>query len=261
MLQLDQMRGLMQESSFYPEYRFFEELDSTNTYLKREALSGLPEGTVVFCERQSAGRGRMGRSFFSPSGGGIYFSLLLRPQLPVEDTAMITACAAVCVCQGVQQVTGLHPEIKWVNDPQLSGKKFCGILTESVIASSKAPAFLVLGIGVNVNSDPSTFPMEVRERATSLRAQLGEAVSREAVSAAILDGIARFYRGFPQNVPEMAEAYRSRLATLGQEVTILGDESGKVYRCEDIDERFGLVVSHNGERHILRSGEVSVRAV
>lgn len=259
MLQREKLVSALKGDFFKGNLILLEEAASTNLTLKELAAKGAPEGTAVFCERQSAGRGRLGRSFHSPAGEGIYLSVLLRPKGELSQAAALTSLAGVCVAQAIEDSCGLNPGIKWVNDVQVGGKKVCGILIESVIENG-APAWLVLGIGINVNNDPSAFPSELREVATSLRAEAGRPFERERLAAALLDRLEESYRGFPQNLPLIRQECRRRMVTLGQRVVIRGQEKGEIYLAEDIDEQFGLVVRNaHGERQTLRSGEVSVR--
>lgn len=251
------LRAAMREGDFYPELCAVEECESTNLLARQLALQGAPEGTAVFAGKQTAGRGRMGRRFQSPAGGGLYMSVLLRPTLPVSEVAVITACAAVAVAEAVEELYPLGAEIKWVNDLLLDGRKFCGILTESVL-SAGGSSFLVLGIGINVSTDTASFPEEVRRTATSLYAHSGIRQPLEAVAAAVLDRFAAFYRGFPGNLPQQRDAYCARLTTLGKTVEIAGEEG--CYTAVAVDSRFGLVVEREGLRRTLSSGEVSVRA-
>ena len=174
------------------ELRCFAELDSTNNYLK--AQPDAPDGTVAIADSQTAGRGRMDRSFQSPKGQGIYLSVLLRPPLPPDRLPPVTALAGVSVCAAVERVCGLCPGMKWPNDPVLNGKKLCGILTEmSLEAETGRVQSLVLGIGVNVGQGEEDFSPEVREVATSLRQVLGRPVSRPQLAAALLEELDRAY--------------------------------------------------------------------
>ena len=139
------------------------EVTSTNTLLKAQAEQGAPEGTVLIAESQTAGKGRLGRHFTSPPGTGIYFSLLLRPHCTAEKSLFITTTAAVAVCEAIEQVTGLNPQIKWVNDVYLNEKKVCGILTEaSVDFENGGLNWAVLGIGINIAVPEDGFPEEIR---------------------------------------------------------------------------------------------------
>ncbi|MCI8441351.1 MAG: biotin--[acetyl-CoA-carboxylase] ligase [Provencibacterium sp.] len=251
------LRAAMQEKEFYEKICSVEECESTNLLVRTLALQGAPEGTVVFAGRQTAGRGRMGRRFQSPGGGGLYMSILLRPAVAAAEIAVITASAGVAVAEAVEALCGVPVQIKWVNDLLLGGKKFCGILTESVLSGSES-YFLVLGVGINVYTDFSSFPPEVKKTATSICEATGRKLSLEQVAAAVLDRFAAFYRGFPENLPEQHEAYCRRLVTLGQTVEIVGEQG--LYTALEVDSRFGLVVEQEGRRRTLSSGEVSVRA-
>ncbi len=240
----------------------FDETDSTNLVIRRMAISGAPEGTAALAARQSAGRGRLGRSFASPPGGGIYMSVLLRPDVPATDYALLTPCAGVCVCEAVEEVCGVRPGLKWVNDVLLGEKKICGILTESVLGGAAKGTFVVLGIGINGNTDPSQFPSEVAQVATSIAAETGTAADLEALAASLLGRIYALREGFPGNVPRYRARYEERLETLGQTVTFLGDASGTPYTVLGLDERFGLrIVGPDGAERTLCSGEVSVRQI
>ena len=164
------------------------EVDSTNNYLKTLAANGASDGTAVLSLKQTAGRGRRGRSFLSEPGG-LYLSFLMRPQEPAEALLHLTALAGLCVCTAVKQVTGMQAGIKWPNDPVLNGKKLCGILTElSVSLETQEPEYVVIGIGVNCNQ--KRFPEDL-SMATSLRIEGGSPVDVNAVAAALLLELSR----------------------------------------------------------------------
>ena len=256
-MDIDLLRSYLREEDFYRQLCALPECESTNLVARELALTGAPEGTAVFADKQTAGRGRMGRRFQSPAGGGLYMSIVLRPAVPAAEAATVTACAGAAVAEAVEGCYDTPVQIKWVNDLLLAGKKFCGILTESVL-SGPEDYFLVLGIGINVNTDTALFPPEVRQTATSLLSATGKRLPPEQLAAAALGRIAAFYRHFPENIPEWRERYRGRLITLGQAVEIAGEEG--LYTAEDIDGQFGLIVEREGRRRTLHSGEVSVRA-
>ena len=152
-------------------------VDSTNDELKRRAAAGCPTGTVLVAERQTGGKGRLGRSFYSPPRGGLYMSLLLRPALPASECMAVTACTAVAVAVAAEQICGRRAEIKWVNDIMMDGKKLCGILTEGALSAETGLFdYLVVGIGVNVAS--AGFPEELREVATSMFGDVGNPAER-----------------------------------------------------------------------------------
>lgn len=240
----------------------FDCLDSTNTYVKALAAKGALEGAVVLAEEQTAGRGRMGRSFSSPKGAGVYMSVLLRPAQTAEISAMMTACTAVAVCRAVERLCNMPCGIKWVNDVLLGGKKVCGILAESTIGQSGGLSSLVLGIGINVSTGVNELPPELRDRASSLLRESGLLVCPEELVADILFHLEQIFRSFPGNRAELLDYYRERLTTLSQTVFRVGGDAEQALLALDIDESFGLVVADGaGKTQVLRSGDVSVRPV
>ena len=161
-----------------------EQVDSTNNYLKRLALEGAPEGTVAVADAQSAGRGRLGRSFQSPPGTGIYLSILLRPPVAPERAVNLTACTAVAVCDAIEFAVGVRPQIKWTNDVLMDRRKICGILTEmSVEGETGALQSIVVGIGVNCNQGMEDFPEEIRHVAGSVAMAAGGPCDRGRMTA------------------------------------------------------------------------------
>ena len=246
------------------ELRCFDELDSTNNYLKTQTAA--PDGTAAVADSQTAGRGRMDRSFQSPKGRGIYLSVLLRPPLPPERLLPVTALAGVAVCAAVERVCGVRPGLKWPNDPVLNGKKLCGILTEmSLEAETGRVQSLVLGIGINVGQRPEDFSPEVREVATSLLQVLGRPVSRPRLAAALLEELDRAYAALLRgDLLEYQEAYRRRCVNLGKTVQLIpfGGGARETARALDVDGEFSLVVQgEDGRERTVRSGEVSVRGL
>ena len=246
------------------ELRCFQELDSTSTYLK--AQGDAPDGTVAVADSQTAGRGRMDRSFQSPKGQGIYLSVLLRPPLPPDRLPPVTALAGVAVCAAVERVCGARPGLKWPNDPVLNGKKLCGILTElSLEAETGRVQSLVLGIGINVGQGPEDFTPEVREMATSLRQELGRPVSRPQLTAALLEELDRAYAALlAGDLSAYLTAYRRRCVNLGKTVQLIpfGGGDRETAQAVDIDGEFSLVVrGADGKERTVRSGEVSVRGL
>ena len=246
------------------ELRCFDELDSTNNYLK--AQTAAPDGTAAVADSQTAGRGRMDRSFQSPKGQGIYLSVLLRPPLPPERLPPVTALAGVSVCGAVERVCGVRPGLKWPNDPVLAGKKLCGILTEmSLEAETGRVQSLVLGIGINVGQRPEDFSPEVREVATSLRQVLNRPVSRPRLAAALLEELDRAYAALlAGDLSEYREIYRRDCVNLGKTVQLIpfGGGERETAQAVDVDGEFSLVIRGSGGRErTVRSGEVSVRGL
>lgn len=245
-----------------PDLRCLEEIDSTNSYLKREALAGAAGGTVAVANRQTAGRGRMSRSFLSPANKGIYLSVLLRPQLPPEKLMGTTGMAAVAVCRAVERVSGAEVRIKWTNDLVLGGKKLCGILTEMALEGETGMTeSLIIGAGVNVSQTPEDFGPQVAEIATSL-AQAGLAAPRPALAAAMIEELYRLAEDLGGDTAPWVEEYRRRCVTLGREVRLLWTAGQERAVALDVDDQFGLVVRRaDGSVTTVRSGEVSVRGL
>ena len=238
-------------------------IDSTNTECKRRAVSGAREGLVVLAEEQTGGRGRLGRSFQSPRGRGLYLSALLRPPLPPGQVQDFTAWVAVAVCDGIEAACGLRPKIKWTNDIVLEGRKLVGILTELGLESEvHALEYLVTGIGVNVNHQPEDFAPEIRGMAVSLLQVLGRPVRRSELAVQIILALDRMYAGFPANKGEYLEKYRAGCITPGNQVQLITPNSRREGFAVEVDDQFRLVVElPDGHREALSAGEVSVRGM
>jgi BirA family biotin operon repressor/biotin-[acetyl-CoA-carboxylase] ligase len=241
----------------------FPVIDSTNNYLKREAMN-VSAGTVVVANEQTGGRGRLGRSFRSQPDKGIYLSALLRPDVLPAQALNLTAFVAVAVCEGIEEATGLQPQIKWTNDIVLGDHKVCGILTEmSVEGESGALQHIITGIGVNVNQTEEDFPPELREMATSLRMVKGEAIPRGLLAAEIINALDRMYTAWTGDGADYLERYRARCLTVGRQVKLLrADGSVQEAQALGVDDDFALVVEHpDSHRETITSGEVSVRGL
>ncbi|MBD5148052.1 MAG: biotin--[acetyl-CoA-carboxylase] ligase [Oscillibacter sp.] len=262
----EEVRSLLGETAVVgKELYCFPQLESTNTYAKSIALSGAPDGSVVIANSQTAGRGRRNRSFLSPADKGIYLSVLLRPALEPDRLMPVTAMAGVAVCDAVEKVCGVRPQLKWPNDPVLGNKKLCGILTEmSVEAEEGHVQYLVVGIGLNVLQTPADFSPEVAEIATSLSMNLEESVSRPALAAAEIEALDRLYADLQAgDLSRYLSIYRRDCVNLGKTVQLISpDGSRETVTAVDIDDAFGLVVrDQQGQQRVVRSGEVSVRGM
>ena len=238
---------------------YFDEIDSTNRYGKELGAAGAPEGTVVIANRQSAGRGRLGRSFFSPEEKGIYMSILLRPRLELQRAALITSMAAVAVARAIERVSKVPAGIKWVNDVYLNRKKVCGILTESGLnVQTGELEYAVLGIGVNVGV--MEFPEELKEIATSVSNECGLEISRSELIEEILEELEVWYPTLWDG--SFLKESRERSVLLGKEILVLDTTvSGGSYSATavELNEMGHLVIERKGERVVLNSGEVSIR--
>lgn len=233
----------------------YDETGSTNDVCRLFGIEGFPEGTLVLAESQNAGRGREGRTFYSPEDSGLYMSLLLRPKVSFSDFGLITACAATSVHQAIQETVGISTQIKWVNDLYYNNKKLCGILAEGHFIGNDA--FLVLGIGVNVAMPENGYAPEISEIATSLsEIAPDKKVDRLELCAAIVQAFDQFYNELTDRT--FLDVYRSESCVLNQDVTFVyqgKNISGKAVMIDD-DARL-VVETKEGKILSLSSGEVN----
>ena len=237
--------------------------DSTNEEIKRQASTGVREGLAVLSALQTGGKGRRGRSFSSPEGG-LYLSVLLRPDCSVGELFQITAWVAVAVCRGIFNATGLDVGIKWTNDLVVEGKKLGGILTElGMEGESGAINYVAVGVGLNLTQGAEDFPPEIRDVATSLAQHMERVPQRNLLAGALLKSLDEMYVQFPTARQDYLEAYRKNCLTIGQHCQI-HRHSGEISPvfAENIDQDFGLIVRHpDGKTETVTAGEVSVRGL
>ena len=250
-----------------PEYPWadrvfwFPEIGSTNTEAKKLAQNGAPQGTALIADAQTGGRGRMGRSFHSAPGVGVYLSVILRPECKPEQLMHLTCAVAVAMCRALQKATGYCPGIKWINDLIAEGKKLGGILTElSLNPATGLVDFAIVGIGINCNQELADFPEDIRDIATSLRAVLGHSVDRSLLIAAMLEALREMADTLLTDKNGLMAAYKASCITLGQDVYLLRGESRYPCRALDLDADGSLLVEYpDGKQEFVCSGEVSVR--
>ena len=225
---------------------------STNTQAKKLAADGEAAPSLLLADGQTAGRGRMGRAFFSPPGTGLYMSVLLRPAVQAEELPLVTLAAAAAVCEAVEEAAGVSTRVKWVNDILVDGRKVAGILTEAVgDLESGTMESVVVGIGVNVKTPADAFPEELRERAGSL---LPAQVSRCDLAAGIANRLLTYADSLPER--RYLEPYRERLAVLGKPVQDKQRERWMTGRAVDLREDGCLMVEGIGGVAALRGGEI-----
>lgn len=254
----------MKESCLWQDsLLWFDTIDSTNTRAKELAAQGAPHGTVLIADQQTGGRGRLGRSFHSPAGTGIYLSLILRPNCAPSDLMHLTCAVAVAACDAVEAVCGIRPGIKWTNDLVYGRKKLAGILTELGLSPTGTVSYAVLGIGINCNQTELDFPLELREMAGSLHSVTGAELDRAQVAAALLDALYRMDQALLTDRSGIMDLYRKDCITLGKEISLVkADGSVRHGTAMDIDEAGGLMVSFaDGTQETVTSGEVSVRGM
>lgn len=229
----------------------YDTVTSTNDEARRLAEKDIGTPALILADAQSAGRGRMGRSFFSPSGTGIYMSLLLRAKEVFLDTVRLTTAASVAVAQAIDELVGIEPQIKWVNDVYVSGRKVCGILCESFMCGVER--FVIIGIGINLFCQE--FPEELRDIAASLCAS---GVTREQMAARIAGDICDFYDDLSDG--RIMDYYIAHSCVLGKRVTFTEGGVATSAVARSIDELGRLhCETADGKEKILSSGEITLR--
>lgn len=251
--------GLLSKVFGQNQYFYYREVDSTNNRARVLASEGYPEGTIVVAETQTAGRGRRGRSWYSPDSQGIYVSLILRPTLPLKEISRISLLAAVAVAETLETELNLPARIKWPNDILVNSKKICGILSEAV-TDTDGIEYVVIGIGININNQEQEFPGDFRTAATSARAEYERACSRVQVLRGLLASFERHYLNLLNgNFTQTLEKGRSLSMVIGQKLrldTINGFVEGQAI---DIDDNgFLLVRDQSGIIHTIMSGEITI---
>jgi BirA family biotin operon repressor/biotin-[acetyl-CoA-carboxylase] ligase len=234
----------------------FAELPSTNDLAKELGARQAPEGTLVLAERQTQGRGRLGREWDSPAGAGVYASLLLRPKLPPWDLPQITLTTAVAVVRAVSRAAGLALGIKWPNDLLIQGRKVGGILTEMETEADRI-RYLVVGLGLNVNN--AAFPPELADAATSLYLAAGRPFDRVRLLQAWLTEMEDLYAGFlAGEFAAILDEWRRHAVTLGREVAVR--QGARVIRGQAVDvapDGALLILTPEGETVRVTSGEIA----
>jgi len=241
------------------DIRVFERTTSTNDVVEKLARDGVREGAVVFAESQTKGRGRLGRKWISPERKGLWFSVLLRPDLRPQETTQLTVAAATALRRAIQSETGLKPEIKWPNDILIGGKKVAGILTE-LSAELDRVKHVILGIGVDVNLDAGEFPEELKKTATSLKIESGAAISRAVLAVAILRELDFDYaRTCAGKFTAVADEWEQNCTTIGKDVTVqIGDRKIRG-RAESLDDAGALLLrTEHGQPEPITGGDVTL---
>lgn len=243
------------------QVHWFNTVDSTNNQAKAMAQKGAPHGTVLIAGHQTAGRGRMGRSFSSPAGGGLYLSVILRPELPAAQLMHLTCAAGVAACDAVQQSCQFRPGIKWINDLVVQDRKLGGILTEmSVNAKTGLVDFAVIGIGINCLQETQDFSPELQNMAISLKAT-GRKPDIPHLAASLIYALYKMTLSLHDRAAVMA-SYRRDCITLGREIVVIQGDEKQYGTALDVDVEGALVVRlRDGSLKTVNSGEVSVRGM
>ena len=235
----------------------FQTIDSTNSKAYQLALHGAEEGEVVVAESQEKGRGRLGRSWYSPPSLNLYLSVILRPKIPPHQASLLTLMAAVATADAVQEISGLLPLIKWPNDILLGGRKVAGLLNE-IHSGMDRVHFVILGIGVNINMDGKLFSKEIRKVATSLKKEMGRAVSRKAFLQALLQKLEAWYEIFlKEGALPVLKAWRDRAQIKGRPVRVTSSGETLTGIAVDIDSDGNLILkTEDGQQKRIVTGDV-----
>ena len=234
-----------------------EKATSTNTLVK-DVASENEEGFIIIAGEQTAGRGRMGRSFFSPGDSGVYMSLLLKPRIKPEDAVQITTAAAVSVCRALENIGVTSSKIKWVNDIYIDKRKVCGILTESSFNSQNGMLnYAVLGVGINIYESREGFPEEIKDIAGAVFSERKENLRNEFI-AAFLNEFFVYYKALSSK--EHLKEYKERSCVLGAEINIIQGDNIRQGKAIDSDGNCNLIAElPDGTLEKLYTGEISVR--
>ena len=241
---------------------WYDTIDSTNTRAKELAKEGAPAGTVLVAGNQTGGRGRMGRSFSSPAGMGVYLSVILRPGCKGNQLMHLTCAAAVAACEAVEKASGTLPGIKWINDLVCGKEKLGGILTELSVNSDGFVDWAVVGIGINCCQKKTDFPTELQDIATSLLLQTGKACSPALLAACLTESLYEMDKILLSQKQQLMDIYRRYCVTLGKKILVVRGDESAYGEALDLDEDGGLLVRFSdGTEKIVNSGEVSIRGM
>lgn len=242
------------------EIYYFGSIDSTNTKAKELAEEGHPSGTLVVADRQTAGKGRRGRSWESPTGIGIFMTLMLKPEINPNNASMLTLVAAMATTRAIRRVTGVPAMIKWPNDIVMNGKKVCGILTE-MSAQFDYINHIVIGIGINVHNED--FPEEIAKTASSLYLESGQHIHRASLIEAFLEEFEDVYAEYlkTEDMEGLQKEYDAMLVNRGRQVRVLDPKEPFEGKAMGITKKGELIVDTWESRKLVSSGEVSVRGI
>ena len=256
------LKNLSPEYPWKEHFHFFSELDSTNDRLKAMARQGVPHGTVLLADRQTGGHGRMGRTFLSPEGMGVYLSILLRPNCAPADLMHLTCATGVAMCEAVEQAARFRPGIKWTNDLVYGKRKLGGILTELGLNPKGGVDYAIIGIGINCCQTETDFAPEIRDIAGSLSMAAGREIDRNQVAAAMMDALCQMSGNLLSEKAWLLDQYRKDCITVGQDISLLRGEEVRHGHAVDVDDNGALVVAFpDGSMEAVNSGEVSIRGM
>ena len=239
----------------------FKTIESTNTYAKELAAHGAPHGTVVVAEQQTGGRGRLGRSFFSPAGTGLYLSMILRPQHSPQELMHLTCAAAVAACDAVESATDLRPGIKWTNDLVHQGRKLGGILTELGFSGEELD-YAIVGIGINCNQSQTDFPADLQTMATSLSTVTGKPVDVSKLEDTLINSLVHTFDKLVDQRNQIMNRYRTDCVTIGQDICVINGKNVRHAKALSVEDDGSLrILLPDGKEELVSTGEVSIRGM
>ncbi|RHG23334.1 biotin--[acetyl-CoA-carboxylase] ligase [Agathobacter rectalis] len=256
-----EIKSLMHTEWVAKEVLYFDTIDSTNTKAQELAEKGYPSGTLVVADKQESGKGRRGRSWVSPSGTGIFMTLMIKPDINPNNASMLTLVAALAVAKAITSVTGEEALIKWPNDIVINGKKVCGILTE-MNAQFDYINHIVVGIGINVHNE--SFPEEISQMASSLMIEAGgKRFHRAQIIADTMSYFEQYYDTFleTQDLSALVREYDELLVNRNKSVRVLDPKEPFDGKAMGITPKGELIVDTWESRKLVSSGEVSVRGI
>lgn len=256
-----EIKSLMHTEWVAKEVLYFDTIDSTNTKAQELAEKGYPSGTLVVADKQESGKGRRGRSWVSPSGTGIFMTLMIKPDINPNNASMLTLVAALAVAKAITSVTGEEALIKWPNDIVVNGKKVCGILTE-MNAQFDYINHIVVGIGINVHNE--SFPEEISQMASSLMIEAGgKRFHRAQIIAETMSYFEQYYDTFlkTQDLSALVREYDELLVNMNKAVRVLDPKEPFDGKAMGITPKGELIVDTWESRKLVSSGEVSVRGI
>lgn len=256
-----EIKSLMHTDWVAKEVLYFDTIDSTNTKAQELAEKGYPSGTLVVADKQESGKGRRGRSWVSPSGTGIFMTLMIKPDINPNNASMLTLVAALAVAKAITSVTGEEAMIKWPNDIVVNGKKVCGILTE-MNAQFDYINHIVVGIGINVHNE--SFPEEISQMASSLMIEAGgKRFHRAQIIAETMSYFEQYYDTFlkTQDLSALVREYDELLVNRNKSVRVLDPKEPFDGKAMGITPKGELIVDTWESRKLVSSGEVSVRGI
>ena len=256
-----EIKSLLHTDWVAKEVLYFDTIDSTNTKAQELAEKGYPSGTLVVADKQESGKGRRGRSWVSPSGTGIFMTLMIKPDINPNNASMLTLVAALAVAKAITSVTGEEAMIKWPNDIVVNGKKVCGILTE-MNAQFDYINHIVVGIGINVHNE--SFPEEISQMASSLMIEAGgKRFHRAQIIAETMSYFEQYYDTFlqTQDLSALVREYDELLVNMNKAVRVLDPKEPFDGKAMGITPKGELIVDTWESRKLVSSGEVSVRGI